>query len=35
MDFSLALLPWKIVWKLQMRTAEKFGVCFAMSLGIL
>ena len=35
MDFSLALLPWKILWKLQMRTTEKIGVCFAMSLGIL
>lgn len=35
MDFSLAVLPWKILWKLQMRTAEKIGACVAMSLGIL
>ncbi|OAK93865.1 hypothetical protein IQ06DRAFT_287418 [Phaeosphaeriaceae sp. SRC1lsM3a] len=35
MDVSLALLPWKIIWGLQMRTAEKIGVCIAMSLGIL
>jgi hypothetical protein len=35
MDISLALLPWQILWKLQMRTAEKIGVGIAMSLGIL
>lgn len=35
MDLSLAALPWKILWKLQMRTAEKIGACVAMSLGIL
>jgi hypothetical protein len=35
MDISLALLPWQILWKLQMRTAEKIGAGFAMSLGIL
>ncbi|ENI00973.1 hypothetical protein COCC4DRAFT_65104 [Bipolaris maydis ATCC 48331] len=35
MDVSLAILPWKILSNLQMRTAEKIGVCVAMSLGIL
>lgn len=35
MDFALALLPWKILWGVQMRTVEKLGVCFAMSLGFL
>jgi hypothetical protein len=35
MDISLALLPWKILWGLQMRFAEKIGVCVAMSLGVL
>ena len=35
MDVCLALLPWKILWGLQMRPAEKIGVCIAMSLGIL
>ncbi|ETS73862.1 hypothetical protein PFICI_14808 [Pestalotiopsis fici W106-1] len=35
MDFSLALLPWKILWGVQMRTVEKLGVCCAMSLGFL
>jgi hypothetical protein len=35
MDISLALLPWKVLWKLQMRFAEKIGVGVAMSLGIL
>jgi hypothetical protein len=34
MDFVLALLPWKIVWNLQMRKVEKLGVAFAMSLGV-
>ncbi|CBF81448.1 hypothetical protein AN5664.2 [Aspergillus nidulans FGSC A4] len=34
-DFLLALLPWTIVWNLQMKKKEKMGVAFAMSLGIL
>ncbi|KAJ5373446.1 hypothetical protein N7517_005452 [Penicillium concentricum] len=33
-DFVLALLPWTIVWNLQMRKKEKLGVAVAMSLGI-
>jgi hypothetical protein len=35
MDIVLALLPWKITWNLQMRKKEKFGLAFAMSLGVL
>ncbi|KAH9902037.1 hypothetical protein F4778DRAFT_781283 [Xylariomycetidae sp. FL2044] len=35
MDFALALLPWKLVWGLQMRTSEKIGVSVAMSMGLL
>ncbi|CAK7205284.1 hypothetical protein SEUCBS139899_008053 [Sporothrix eucalyptigena] len=35
MDFVLALLPWKIVWRLQMKQQEKFGVAIAMSLGVV
>ncbi|KAG9187520.1 hypothetical protein G6011_05391 [Alternaria panax] len=35
MDISLALLPWKVLWNLQMRFAEKIGVGIAMSLGLL
>jgi len=35
MDVCLAVLPWKILWNLQMRTAEKIGAGVAMSLGIL
>ncbi|KAL1904987.1 hypothetical protein Sste5344_009241 [Sporothrix stenoceras] len=35
MDFVLALLPWKIVWRLQMRQQEKLGVAIAMSLGVV
>ncbi|KAJ5113485.1 hypothetical protein N7456_002019 [Penicillium angulare] len=33
-DFVLALLPWTIVWNLQMRKKEKVGVALAMSLGV-
>lgn len=35
MDISLAMIPWKIVWNLQMRSAEKIGLGVAMSLGVL
>ena len=35
MDAVLALLPWKIIWTLQMKTREKVGVALAMSMGIL
>jgi hypothetical protein len=35
MDFVLALLPWKVIWKLQMKRKEKVGVALAMSMGIL
>ncbi|CAN9233861.1 unnamed protein product, partial [Alternaria alternata] len=35
MDFSLALIPWKILLGLQMRSAEKIGAGIAMSLGLL
>lgn len=34
-DFALALLPWKLIWNLQLRTREKIGVGIAMSLGVL
>lgn len=35
MDLSLALLPWKLIWGLQMKKKEKIGVAVAMSCGIL
>lgn len=35
MDFALALLPWKIVWKLQMKKKERIGVAIAMSMGVV
>lgn len=35
MDFILALLPWALLWNLQMKKREKFGIAVAMSLGIL
>jgi len=34
-DFALALLPWKLIWGLQLKPREKFGVGIAMSLGVL
>ncbi|KAF3015872.1 hypothetical protein E8E14_008475 [Neopestalotiopsis sp. 37M] len=34
MDIILALLPWTIIPKLQMRTREKLGVAIAMSMGV-
>ncbi|KAI1059116.1 hypothetical protein LB507_003905 [Fusarium sp. FIESC RH6] len=33
-DFILALLPWAMLWNLNMKNREKFGVAFAMSLGV-
>ncbi|KAH6645466.1 hypothetical protein BKA67DRAFT_664540 [Truncatella angustata] len=33
-DIVLALLPWTILWNLQMKKREKLGVALAMSLGI-
>jgi hypothetical protein len=35
MDIFLALLPWPIIWKLQMKRKEKIGVALAMSMGVL
>ncbi len=35
MDFILAIFPSFLIWNLQMRPTEKFGVIFAMSLGVL
>lgn len=34
MDITLALLPWSVVWKLQMKKKERFGCAFAMSMGV-
>jgi hypothetical protein len=31
----LAMLPWKILWRLQMERKEKVGVLVAMSMGVL
>ncbi|KAF1935102.1 hypothetical protein EJ02DRAFT_362234 [Clathrospora elynae] len=35
MDFVLAAFPWILTWNLDMRKAEKFGLCVAMSLGMI
>ncbi|EDU40764.1 hypothetical protein PtrSN002B_002834 [Pyrenophora tritici-repentis] len=34
-DFALALLPWYLIWGLQLRLREKIGVGIAMSMGVL
>ncbi|KAI0457072.1 hypothetical protein F5B21DRAFT_108766 [Xylaria acuta] len=34
-DFLLAILPWRILSRLQIRRVEKLGASFAMSLGVL
>ncbi|KAI0100309.1 hypothetical protein GGR51DRAFT_533145 [Nemania sp. FL0031] len=33
-DIMLALLPWKIIWKMNMTRKERFGAICAMSLGL-
>ena len=35
MDMVLAIIPWRIIWSLTMNKKEKFGVLFAMSMGVL
>ncbi|KAJ5703006.1 hypothetical protein N7488_010554 [Penicillium malachiteum] len=35
MDFVLALLPWVVLWGLEMKKREKFGIALAMSMGIV
>lgn len=34
-DVLFALLPWRLLWGLGMRTKEKFGLVLAMSMGVL
>ncbi|CAJ2511703.1 Uu.00g073280.m01.CDS01 [Anthostomella pinea] len=34
MDIGLAMLPWAVILKLQMKTKEKIGVAVAMSMGV-
>jgi len=34
-DIVLAMLPWRLIWNLQMKKKEKFGVGIAMSMGLL
>ncbi|KAK0610724.1 hypothetical protein B0T17DRAFT_457011, partial [Bombardia bombarda] len=34
MDVTLAFLPWKYIWTLQMSKKEKIGVVVAMSMGV-
>ena len=35
MDITLSLLPWKLLWGLQMKKKEKIGVITAMSMGLV
>ncbi|KAH6695678.1 hypothetical protein F5X68DRAFT_258234 [Plectosphaerella plurivora] len=35
MDIVLALLPWQVIWGLQLNLKEKVGVSIAMSMGML
>ncbi|KAL1893490.1 hypothetical protein Sste5346_006318 [Sporothrix stenoceras] len=35
MDVVLAIIPWTLLWNVQMRLKEKIGVLVAMSMGIL
>jgi hypothetical protein len=35
MGILLALLPWKMIWKLQMKQKEKVAIALAMSMGVL
>jgi len=34
-DITLAMLPWKVLWGLEVKTGEKIGVALAMSMGVL
>lgn len=35
MDFILSVLPWLVLWDLEMKKREKVGIALAMSMGIL
>ncbi|KAM0717850.1 hypothetical protein Q7P37_006182 [Cladosporium fusiforme] len=35
MDFTFAIFPWLIMWKLDMKKSEKWGLCVVMSLGMV
>lgn len=35
MDFVFACFPWLIVRTLEMKRAEKIGLCLTMSLGMM
>lgn len=35
MDVILALLPWVVLWDLEMKKREKAGIALAMSMGIM
>jgi hypothetical protein len=35
MDLIFAIIPWKVIMRMQMETKEKIGVALAMSMGVL
>ncbi|KAJ5380321.1 uncharacterized protein N7496_002749 [Penicillium cataractarum] len=35
MDVILALLPWAVIWDLEMKKREKAGIALAMSMGVI
>ncbi len=35
MNLALAMLPWKLIWGLNMRKQERIGVAVTMSCGVL
>lgn len=35
MDFTFAIYPWFLTWRLKLKKAEKIGLCITLSLGIL
>lgn len=35
MDWILALIPWSVIMKLNIKTKEKIGIAVCMSLGFL
>ncbi|KAM0328130.1 hypothetical protein ACHAQA_005535 [Verticillium albo-atrum] len=34
-DFILALLPWKMIFNLQMKRSERLGIAIALSMGVI
>lgn len=35
MDFAFAIFPWFVTWRLNLKKAEKVGLCVTLSLGMM